>query len=205
MSAGTLAMPRRTVKPLARPATPEPLVSNTRLAIVIVIVGESMLFAGLVGMYLVFRLAAPSWPPPDLPRLPLGITTLNSFVLLASLIPLTRALSAARQHRALPRGALQIATLLGALFLSVQGIEWLRLIAHGLTLGSGPYGGAFYLLIGCHALHVLVAVCWLAVLAVREHRARPGWNSWAGLEMCTLYWYFVCGLWVALFLLVYLY
>lgn len=202
MSAGTLAMPRR---PAALPATPEPLVSNTRLAIVIVIVAETMLFAGLVGMYLVFRLSAPSWPPPDLPRLPVAITALNSLVLFASLVPLTRALRAAQRHQAASRGALQLAALLGALFLAVQGIEWLRLIAHGLTPSSGVYGGAFYLLIGCHAVHVLVAVLWLAVLAVRERRARPGWNSWAGLEMCTFYWYFVCGLWLFLFPLVYLY
>jgi cytochrome c oxidase subunit 3 len=180
-------------------------VSNTRLAIVIVIVGETMLFAGLVGMYLVFRLSAPVWPPPDLPRLPVGLTALNSLVLLGSLVPLTRALRAARRHQPAGRRGVQLAALLGALFLAVQGAEWLRLVAHGLTLGSGVYGGTFYLLIGCHALHVLVAVLWLAALAVRERRARPGWSSWAGLEMCTLYWYFVVGLWAVLFPLVYLY
>jgi cytochrome c oxidase subunit 3 len=201
MTAGTLAMPHR---PAALAVTTEPLVSNTRLAIVIVIVGETMLFAGLVGMYLVFRLSAPAWPPPDLPRLPVGITALNSLALLASLIPLTRALRAARRHQP-PGGGVQVTALLGALFLAVQGVEWLRLVAHGLTPGSGVYGGAFYLLIGCHAVHVLVAVLWLAVLALRERRARPGWSSWAGLEMCTLYWYFVVGLWAVLFPLVYLY
>ncbi len=202
MTAGTLAMSRR---PAALAPTPEPLVSNTRLAIVIVIVGETMLFAGLVGMYLVFRLSAPAWPPPDLPRLPVGVTALNSLALLVSLIPLTRALRAARRHEPAGRGGVQVAALLGALFLAVQGVEWLRLVAHGLTPSSGTYGGAFYLLIGCHAVHVLVAVLWLAVLALRERRARAGWSSWAGLEMCTLYWYFVVGLWAVLFPLVYLY
>jgi heme/copper-type cytochrome/quinol oxidase subunit 3 len=202
MTSGTLTMPRR---PVVHPAEYEPVVSNTKLAIVIVIVGEAMLFAGMVGMYLVFRLSAPAWPPPDLPRLPIGITALNTLVLLASVIPLTRALRAARRHDPAGRGGVQIAALLGALFLAVQGIEWLRLIGHGLTPSSGVYGGSFYLLIGCHAVHVLVAVVWLTVLAIRERRARAGWSSWAGLEMCTLYWYFVCGLWLFLFLLVYLY
>ena len=83
MTSGTLTMPRR---PVVHPAEYEPAVSNTKLAIVIVIVGEAMLFAGMVGMYLVFRLAAPAWPPPDLPRLPIGITALNTLVLLASVI-----------------------------------------------------------------------------------------------------------------------
>jgi cytochrome c oxidase subunit 3 len=201
MTAGTLTMPRR---PVSTPEVPEPAVSNTRLAIVIVITAESMLFAGLIGMYLVFRLSQ-AWPPPDLPRLPVGVAALNTVVLFASLVPLTRALRGARAHDATGRGGVQIAALLGALFLTVQGVEWLRLLAHGLTPASSVYGGTFYLLIGCHGLHVLAAVIWLGVLAVLERRARPTWSSWAGLEMCTLYWYFVCGLWAVLFPLVYVY
>ena len=55
------------------------------------------------------------------------------------------------------------------------------------------------------ALHVLAAVIWLTVLAVLERRARPTWRSADGLEMCTIYWYFVCGLWAVLFPLVYVY
>jgi len=201
MTAEAFAMPRR---PASIPVAPEPVVSNTRLAIVIVIVGESMLFAGLVGMYLVFRLSAPQWPPPDQPRLPIVMTAINTVILLASLVPLTRALAAARRHQLQPRGV-QLAALLGSLFLAVQGIEWLRLLAHGLTPGASIYGGAFYLLIGCHFVHVLVAVIWLGTLALLSRRPRIGWSSSAGLEMCTIYWYFVCGLWVFLFPLVYLY
>jgi cytochrome c oxidase subunit 3 len=201
MTAGPLTMPRR---PVSTPEVPEPAVSNTRLAIVIVITAESMLFAGLIGMYLVFRLSQ-VWPPPDLPRLPVGVAALNTVVLFASLVPLTRALRGARAHDATGRSGVQIAALLGALFLTVQGVEWLRLLAHGLTPASSVYGGTFYLLIGCHGLHVLAAVIWLGVLAVLERRARPTWSSWAGLEMCTLYWYFVCGLWAVLFPLVYVY
>jgi cytochrome c oxidase subunit 3 len=202
MTTGALTMPRRPAPP---PAAPEPAVSNTQLAIVIVIVAETMLFGGLVGMYLVFRLSASAWPPPDLPRLPVEITALNTLVLLGSLVPLTRALRGARRHEPSGRGGVKLAALLGAVFLAVQGAEWLRLLAHGLTPGSSTYGGTFYLLIGCHGVHVLVAVLWLLALAVRERRARLGWSSWAGLEMCTVYWYFVCGLWLFLFPLVYLY
>ncbi len=202
MTTGALAVPRRSVP--AR-AVIEPVVSNTRLAIVIVLVAETMLFAGLIGMYLVFRLSAPVWPPPDQPRLPILLTALNSAVLFASLLPLTRALRHARHHEAAGRAGVQLAALLGAVFLLVQGFEWLRLLAHGLTPSGSVYGGAFYLLIGCHAVHVLVGVAWLAALAVRERQARPRWASTAGLEMCTIYWYFVCGLWAVLFPLVYLY
>ena len=82
-----------------------------------------------------------------------------------------------------------------------NGFDSLR---HGLTPGGSVYGGTFYVLIGCHAVHVFVALVWLVTLAVLGRRAHRGWSSSAGLEMCTAYWYFVCGLWAFLFVLVYL-
>jgi cytochrome c oxidase subunit III len=198
----TLTMPRRL--PPAQPR--EPVVSNTRLAIVIVIATEIMLFAGLIGAYIVFRLAAREWPPGDLPRLPIPMTAVNTVVLLASLVPLTAAMAAVRRDdaAAVRRGVI-VTALMGTTFLLIQGAEWTRLLAHGLRLGSGPYGGMFYVLIGCHGLHVLIAVGWLATVAVLAGRGRFTAAAHAGLEMCMMYWYFVCGLWLVLFPLVYLY
>ena len=194
-------MPVRLAPP---PTSVEPAVSNTRLAIVIVITAETMLFTGLIGMYLVFRLSAPTWPPLDLPRLPAGVAALNTLVLFASLVPLTRALRTVRRGRNPGRGV-HLAAALGAVFLGVQGAEWVRLLHHGLTPASSNYGGAFYVLIGCHALHVLVAVLWLSTVAVLTGRGYFSARRYAGLEMSTIYWYFVCGLWGFLFPLVYLY
>ena len=78
------------------PVAPAPFVSNTQLAMAAVIVGELMMFGGLVGMYLLFRLQAQVWPPVGLPRLPLGVTTVNTLVLIASAFPMRRALVALR-------------------------------------------------------------------------------------------------------------
>lgn len=202
MSADSLAMPRRFAPP---PEATAPMVSNTRLAMVVVVAAESMFFAGLIGSYMIFRLAARSWPPADLPRLPLGLTTLNSVVLLASVVPLTMALRAVRRgERPLLVAGLTWTALLGGVFLAVQGLEWIRLVGHGLTLGSGMYGATFYMLIGCHGLHVLIAVLWLAAVTLLARRGAFDTQRHAGLEMCAIYWYFVCALWVVLFPLVYL-
>jgi cytochrome c oxidase subunit 3 len=195
-------MPRR--RPPSQPAAPA--ISNARLAMVVLIVGESMLFVGLIGGYLVFRLAARDWPPPDQPRLPLVMTALNTLVLFASVIPMARALPAVRggDRRALGR-AVETTALAGLLFLVVQGLEWVRLVRHGLTLASSAYGSIFYVLVGCHGLHVLAAVTWLAVTAVLVRRGAFSAARHDALEMCAIYWYFVCALWVVLFPLVYLY
>jgi cytochrome c oxidase subunit 3 len=198
MSAETLAMPR-----LPRTAAqPMPVVSNTRMAMIVVVVAEAMLFAGLIGAYLVFRLANVDWPPPGQPRLPVGITVANTLVLLASMVPMTAALRALSEaDRDGTAVYVRRTALLGVLFLAVQGLEWLRLVRHGFTLASGAYGATFYVLIGCHGVHVLVATLWLATTAVRAPRGL----SRDGLEMCAIYWYFVCALWTLLFPLVYLY
>ena len=202
MTTAALAMRRRPIPP----PTEAPAVSNTYLAMIVLITGESMLFAGLIGMYLVFRLSARTWPPADLPRLPLGLTALNTAVLLGSALPLRRALRAVRRGpSASVARYVEVTAVLGAVFLAVQGVEWARLVRHGLTLGSGTYGASFYLLIGCHAVHVLAAVTWLAIVAVLARWGAVTPTRHAALEMCSLYWYFVCGLWVVLFPLVYLY
>jgi cytochrome c oxidase subunit 3 len=200
MTTASLAMPQR--PPLER----VPPVASTRIAMIALITSELMLFAGLVGMYLVVRLSTTVWPPADQPRLPLFVTALNSLVLFGSLVPMTGALRAvARDDRAALSRALAITTGLGALFLAVQGFEWVRLVHHGLTLSSSQYGASFYLVIGCHAGHVLAAVVWLAAVTALARRGRFTARRHDVLEMCAIYWYFVAALWAFLFPLVYLY
>jgi cytochrome c oxidase subunit 3 len=198
----TVAMPRLT----RRPQAPAPVISNTQLAMAAVIIGELMMFAGLVGGYLVFRLRTTVWPPEGLPRLPIALTALNTLVLVASVLPMRAALTRVRANRLEAAGrAATWAAGLGGLFVAIQGFEWARLVRHGLTLGSGGYGGAFYVLIGCHAVHVLIAIAFVATVAVLVRRGRLDAARHAPLEMCATYWYFVVGLWLGLFCLVYLY
>jgi cytochrome c oxidase subunit 3 len=200
MTTASLAMPQR------RPIERVPPIPSTRIAMVALMTSELMLFAGLIGMYIVIRGSGAVWPPADQPRLPILVTTLNSLVLFGSLVPMTIALRAInRDDRTRAATALGITTALGTLFLAVQGFEWTRLVHHGLTLASSQYGAAFYVLIGCHAVHVLAAVLWLAIVTLLARGGRFTAKRHAGLEMCGIYWYFVSFLWAFLFPLVYLY
>lgn len=202
MTADSLAMPRRPVIERDRP----PVIASTRIAMIALITTEIMLFAGFLGMYLIVRVAHATWPPEGQPRLPLFVTGLNTLVLFASVVPVTRALRAtargAGEHAA---RALGLGFAMGIVFLAVQGFEWSRLVHHGLTLASSQYGGAFYMLIGLHALHVVAAVVWLAIVTWLAQRGRWTATAHAGLEMCVIYWWFVAALWAGLFPLVYLY
>jgi heme/copper-type cytochrome/quinol oxidase subunit 3 len=174
-----------------------------RLGMAVFLAAETMLFGGLVAAFLVFRLGAPVWPPPLQPRLPVGLTALNTAVLLASAWPLRRACAAARRGDAPGVGRGLAATgLLGAAFLGLQGSEWARLLAFGLTAPSGVYGGIFYVVIGTHAAHVLAALLWLATLAAPARRGAE--VDGVGLRVFAMYWTFVVALWPVLYALVYL-
>lgn len=179
-------------------------VSNTRVAMAMMLVAETMFFSGLIGAYLVFRVGSVVWPPPGLPALPLAVTWVNTIFLLLSGITVVKAVLAIRgdDRKALSRWLLWTVAL-GAVFVAIQGSEWVGLVHHGLTLSSGPYGGTFYVLIGTHALHVLGGILW--VLAVTS-AARGGRYSAAqhdGVEACAIYWIYVCAMWGVLFAMVY--
>jgi heme/copper-type cytochrome/quinol oxidase subunit 3 len=185
---------------------PDPPLSNAWLGMLMFLGAETMFFAGLIGSFLVFRVANQTWPPPTLPSLPVGVTGINTGILLLSAITMWRAQRAIRtgQHQA---GVcfLGYTIFLGVAFLSIQGYEWVRLLGYGLTVASGVYGATFYVLIGCHGLHVLGAVVWLLDRLVRTLRGHYTATQYMGLALCGMYWYYVVALWPVLYWLVYLY
>src|SRR5580704_7059026 len=163
----------------------EPFISSGKIAILMLIASEMMLFSGLIGPFLVYKGEAPFWPPPGLPRLPIFVTSINTFVLLASAVTMYLTVRAVHQNRQrMLRRWMGITVILGATFLAIQGSEWVRLVAHGLKLSSGTYGATFYTLIGLHGAHVTAAVVWLAVIAVFAMRGRYNAKNSNAVEIC---------------------
>lgn len=193
--------------PPAPPVRPNmPIGSNAWLGVVMFLGAEAMFFAGLIGAFLVFRFGSEVWPPPFQPRLPLGVTGVNTIILLVSAVTMRLALK--RTQGGDFKSSvfwLSLTAALGGLFLLIQGYEWLQLIHFGLTVSSSVYGGLFYTIIGCHALHVFGALIWLAVVWAKARRGRYTQQNHDGLQVCSMYWIFVVALWPVLYGLVYLY
>jgi heme/copper-type cytochrome/quinol oxidase subunit 3 len=188
-----------------RPAPEPPPLDNARLGLLFFLGAEAMLFASLVAGYFVVRVQSVVWPPPLQPRLPIGVTGLNTLALLLSSLAMasaTRALWRGERERLLRR--LGTTAGLGALFLLVQGFEWVRLIHFGLTVTSGAYGATFYTIIGAHGFHVLIALTWLLVVLFATRAGRIGMNRPLPVAVCAMYWHFVVALWPILYVLVYL-
>ena len=93
------------------------------------------------------------------------------------------------------------AVLLGAAFVVLQGMEWVALIAQGLTLTSSLHGSFFYVIIGLHGLHALAAIAMLmrVLRKTRQGKLRDGQFFTA-----EAFWYFVVGIWPVLYWQVYL-
>jgi len=191
--------------PDREPGPRRPLLDNVRLAMLFLICGEVMFFGGLVSAFLVLRVTAAQWPPPLQPRLPVGVTGVNTLVLLASSVAMVAAIRALdrRDARILVRRLL-LAGGLGAAFLVVQGYEWIRLVGYGLTVWSGAYGTTFYTVIGTHAAHVVAALVWVAVTAWLAAAGRFAEGRTGVLRACAIYWHFVVALWPILYVAVYL-
>lgn len=181
--------------------------SNALLAMVLFIGTDIMFFAGLIGSFIVFRFGAEDWPPAGQPILPLGVTVINTLVLLLSgLTMATTWRSLSKWNRKKVLKWLTITLIGGVTFLLIQGYEWVRLIRFGLTLTSGVYGATFYTIIGCHALHVLGAAIWLSIVVLKLHFNPNAYGSRAhtGIKLIALYWFLVVLLWPVLYGLVYL-
>jgi len=188
-----------------QPPRPGPPINSALFGLLVFLGTEVMFFAGLVSAFLILRAGNPAWPPVGQPRLPVEVTGFNTILLLLSGYTVHRALQAIRQGHARNLNIwLLITGALGAIFLGVQGFEWVRLVNYGLTVSSSVYGGTFYTLIGCHALHVVVAVIVLLVVLVRSSTGSYSMHHHSGVELCRVYWFFVVGIWPALYGLVYL-
>jgi heme/copper-type cytochrome/quinol oxidase subunit 3 len=171
------------------------------MAMLIFVFTEGMLFAGLISAFTIVRAAAPAWPPPGQPRLPIEETAVNTAALLASGALLFVARRVFRREPSRARWPLLLAVLLGLFFVVFQGVEWLALIRQGLTVTSSIRGSFFYLVVGLHALHALAA---LGVLAYAWLRLQRGWLAPGLLSAAEVFWYFVVGVWPVLYLRVYL-
>jgi cytochrome c oxidase subunit 3 len=161
--------------------------------------GILMFFMAFVSAYIVRKgMPASGWIPLQVPRL----LWLNTLVLIASSFTLARAHSrfTAKDEDGF-RHWWATTTILGTLFVAGQILAWRQLAAEGIFLASNPSSSFFYVFTGAHGLHLLGGI--LALLYVQFRATRKVARGTA-IEVVSMYWHFMDGLWVFLFLLLYL-
>ncbi|MCS7061245.1 MAG: cytochrome c oxidase subunit 3 [Anaerolineae bacterium] len=165
------------------------------------IVSESMFFLGLFLAYFYLRALSKTWPPPDTPPLSTVLPTLNTGVLLISTLFMAWA------ERGIARGdarRLQIGTgvaaVLGLIFLTIQAFEIADL---GFAPHSSAYGSAFFFLMGFHVVRVFGGVVFMVIILARALIGQFSARRRAAVQACALYWYFLAGVWLVVFWVLY--
>lgn len=166
-----------------------------------------MSFAALISALIVRQGIAPDWVHFEMPR----ILYFNTLILLTSSFTLEvsrnsfgkrteigpqESPDAQVQARALPW--LNVTIILGGLFVAGQVVAWHGLTEKGLFLASSPSSSFFYVLTAAHGLHLLGGMMGLAY-ALYRIRGNSGPREKGVLGVASVYWHFMDGLWVFLF------
>ncbi|MGK0289349.1 MAG: heme/copper-type cytochrome/quinol oxidase subunit 3 [bacterium] len=181
----------------------QPLIPSSIFGTLLFIATEIMFFSALISAYTVIRAKAPEWPPLNQPRLGLGITAANTIILFLSGVSM---LFSGKKAKNLvdSKKYLLFTILLGSIFISVQGYEWVRLISFGLTMTSSTYASLFYLVIGMHGFHVFASILVLIYGFVYFPSTSSKSITHDGFTAIRVFWYFVVGIWPFLYVSVYL-
>jgi cytochrome c oxidase subunit III len=173
------------------------------VAMAALIVAETAIFAIFVVAYVYYIGRSVSGPQPhDVLELPI----FNTVCLLSSSFTIWLAEHALKKSS---MGAFRLwwalTVVLGAIFLGGTALEWKKLIYHdGLTISTNLFGTTFYSLVGLHASHVIVGLTMLTIVLIFSLTGKLRSEHSKQLEVLSLYWHFVDGVWVVVFTVVYI-
>ena len=121
----------------------------------------------------------------------------NTMVLIASGFMAALAVKAESEGRTgHMRGWILAAIVLGLVFLAVKFVEYSQKLSHGIGIETNNFYTLYYLLTGFHALHVVLGIVILIIVAWK--------HSLENLETGAAFWHMVDLIWVILFPVIYL-
>lgn len=175
-----------------------------RIGVWVAIASILMLFVALTSAYIVRSASANDWQPITMPKV-LWLST--GLILISSITMEVSRRSLKRQSDAGYGRWLMITAALGLAFLASQFMAWRQLVRQGVYMASNPYNSFFYLFTAAHGLHLAGGILALSYLMLRTTKKRDtveGELRRVGAsDAATIYWHFMDGLWVALFLLLF--
>jgi cytochrome c oxidase subunit 3 len=186
----------------AQAETPWVLPHRGIVGMACLIVAESAIFLIFVVAYIYYIGKSLSGPTPaQVLELPIPSTV----CLLSSSATVHFAVSALRKNNIRSCTLWMAGTvLLGAVFLMFTAREWYHLIHDfGLTIRTNLFGTTFYSLVGLHATHVVIGLIMLTIALALLLGRRVTEKHAERLEVLSLYWHFVDGVWVVVFTVVY--
>jgi cytochrome c oxidase subunit 3 len=175
-----------------------------RIGMWVALAGVVMMFTALTSAYIVRAGGASDWTPIAMPRLLWASTAL--IVISSVTFELARKTMKRGDQHGYGR-MLLVTVLFGLGFLVTQLLAWRQLVSQGVYLSSNPHSAFFYLLTALHGLHLLGGILALSYLLFHAWRKRAAERDDARRSAATgavaIYWHFMDGLWIYLFLLLF--
>jgi cytochrome c oxidase subunit 3 len=181
-----------TTIPLAPSSEEWKLPYHGTVAMLALIVGETAIFAIFVVAYIYYIGKSVTGP---YPRQVLDLPIFNTVCLLSSSFTIWLA------ERGLKKGAMGTFSLWWALTFILGGIF---LVHDGLSISTNLFGTTFYSLVGLHASHVIIGLTMIVIVLVFALTGKLKSEHSKQLEVLSLYWHFVDGVWVVVFTVVYI-
>lgn len=180
-------------------------VDNRKFAMWTLIASECFLFGTLIVNYMINR-GKTGEGPSGTTIFDIDLTTLSTFDLLMSSVAMVLALHACRERQLRKfQFWTAIVVLGGLIFLGFQFYEFSHFMNSGLGFSTNIFGSSFYMLTGCHGIHVSIGVLWLSTILFTSLKRGETWFNDTMVEVAGLYWHFVDVVWIIIFTVVYLF
>lgn len=178
--------------------------SRYRIGAWVAVCGIVMLFTALASSYIVRSASGNDWTPIAMPK----VLWLSTAVILISSVTME---ASRRSLRAVKDAGyarwLIVTVVLGFGFLVSQLMAWRQLVRQGVYMASNPHSSFFYLFTAAHGLHLAGGILALSYLLLRTTKKRDTAEGElrrvGAADAATIYWHFMDGLWVCLFLLLF--
>ncbi len=188
------------------------------------LIQEVMFFGGLFVTYVVYRSQYPVAFHDGAAQLNAVLGGVNTIVLICSSLTMAMAVHSASKGKNGGIAFWLILTIIfGSIFLGVKVVEYKEKFDHGFIPGIADHGltvdhethkprptgfalyfALYFAMTGLHAIHMIIGIPILAILAINGLRGKYGPEWYTPVEMTGLYWHFVDIVWIFLFPLLYL-
>lgn len=194
-------MTKENTKPVnQRSVSPEDRERASKFLLWLGIISMVMIFAALTSAIIV-RKSDSNWFTFEIP----SEFTISTVVLLFSSITMVLAVFFTRKSK---KGAatlfLFITLALGSSFAWLQFAGWEQLVKNNIyfvdNLTGNISGSFFYVVTALHLLHLMGGLLAVLITTFRSAAGKYTPSNYLGLKLCAIFWHFLDGLWLYLFL-----
>ncbi|WP_162929485.1 cytochrome c oxidase subunit 3 [Halobacteriovorax sp. BALOs_7] len=178
---------------------------TSSIAMIVILVSFTMLFASMLLGYSVYRFTVDVWPPMGMPRIPLTIPMVSTFIIALSSATLVLFESSfEKKNLKAMRAYFGLTFLLGLGFMFVQLQLWNSMAAMGLHASGGVFPSLFYALTWTHAAHIvagLFALLFLLPVAAKGYSVEK--ITW--VQNVSKFWHFLGVVWLVMFIVMFVF